>query len=94
MHKLKKGSKVHIAVDTLGHHLALHVTPANAQDRGQVAEFAAEVQDATGDAVSIAFFDQGYTGTAAAEEIAAQGIQLGVVKLARAKRGFVLLPRR
>jgi len=31
--KKKKGSKVHIAVDTLGHLLALHVTPANEQDR-------------------------------------------------------------
>jgi hypothetical protein len=28
-HKRKKGSKVHIAVDTLGHLLALAVTPAN-----------------------------------------------------------------
>ena len=27
--KLKKGSKVHIAVDTLGHLLAVQVTPAN-----------------------------------------------------------------
>ena len=28
-YKRRKGSKVHIAVDTLGHLLALHVTPAN-----------------------------------------------------------------
>ncbi len=34
--KRKKGSKVHMAVDTLGHLLALHVTPANEQDRAQV----------------------------------------------------------
>lgn len=32
----RKGSKVHMAVDTLGHPLALHVTPANEQDRDQV----------------------------------------------------------
>ena len=31
--KRKKGSKLHMAVDTLGHLLALHVTPANADDR-------------------------------------------------------------
>ncbi len=31
--KRKKGSKVHLAVDTLGNLLALHVTPANEQDR-------------------------------------------------------------
>ena len=30
-HKRRKGSKVHIAVDTLGHLLALLVTPANEQ---------------------------------------------------------------
>src|SRR5204862_1332348 len=38
--KRRKGSKVHLAVDTLGHLLALHVTPANEQDRAQVAELA------------------------------------------------------
>ncbi|MDB6171600.1 MAG: transposase [Chthoniobacteraceae bacterium] len=35
--KRRKGSKVHIAVDTLGHLLALKVSPANDQDRAQVA---------------------------------------------------------
>jgi hypothetical protein len=43
-HKSKKGAKVHIAVDTLGHLLAL-VTPADAQEREQVAELAAAVQE-------------------------------------------------
>lgn len=33
-HKRKKGSKVHMAVDTPGHLLALRVTPANEQARG------------------------------------------------------------
>ena len=32
-HKNKKGSKVHAAVDTLGHLLALRVSPANEDDR-------------------------------------------------------------
>src|SRR5918997_871 len=49
--KRRKGSKVHAAVDTLGHLLALHVTPADEQDRAQVAELAAAIQDATGQAV-------------------------------------------
>ena len=40
-----KGNKGHLAVDTLGHLLALHVTPANEQDRAQVAELAAAVQE-------------------------------------------------
>lgn len=92
--KRRKGSTVHLAVDTLGHLLALLVTPANEQDRAQVGELAERVQDATGERVELAFVDQGYTGTPAAEAAAAQGIQLEVVKLPAAKRGFVLLPRR
>jgi hypothetical protein len=37
--KRKKVSKVHTAVDTLGHLLALLVSPADEQDREQVGEF-------------------------------------------------------
>ena len=93
-YKRRKGSKVHIAVDTLGHLLALKVTPANEQDRAQVGELTAAVQEATGENVEVAFVDQGYTGERPAEEAAAHGVRLEVVKLAEAKRGFVLLPRR
>jgi transposase len=93
-HKRRKGSKIHLAVDTLGHLLALKVTPANAQDRAQVADLTAAVQDATGEAVEVAFVDQGYTGAVPAEAAAANGIDLVVVRLPAAKRGFVLLPRR
>jgi len=92
--KRRKGSKVHLAVDTLGHLLALLVTPANAQERAQVGDLAEQVQEATGDAVEVAFVDQGYTGADAAEAASAHGIRLAVVKLPEAKRGFVLLPRR
>lgn len=59
--KRRKGSKVHIAVDTLGHLLALYVTPANEQDRDQVAKLAQSVQEVTGLNVDIAYVDQGYT---------------------------------
>ena len=93
-HKKKNGSKVHIAVDTLGHLLALKVTPANEQDREQVADLAANVQKATDYHVELAFVDQGYTGDEPAKEAAAQCIKLEVVKHKEAKRGFVLLPRR
>jgi hypothetical protein len=91
-YKRRKGSKVHLAVATLGHLLALLVTPANVQDRTQVAALAA-VQEATGEAVEVAFVDQGYTGEQAAEDAAAHGIRLEVVKVPEAKHGFVLLPR-
>ena len=93
-HKRKKGSKTHMAVDTLGHLLALVVTPANEQERAQVAELAAAVQEVRGEHVELAFVDQGYTGEDVAAEAQAHGIQLEVVKLPEAKRGFVLLPRR
>jgi len=92
--KRRKGNKVHLAVDTLGHLLALCVTAANEQDRAQVAELAERVQAETGETVEIAYVDQGYTGENAADAAAEHGIQLEVVKLPEAKRGFVLLPRR
>lgn len=93
-HKRRKGSKVHIAVDTLGHLLAPHVTPANEQERAQVDTLAGAVQAVTGDSVELAYVDQGYTGQDASEVAAGHGISLEVVKLPEAKRGFVLLPRR
>jgi transposase len=92
--KRRKGSKTHLAVDTLGHLLALYVTAADEQDRDHVAQLAQEVQAITGQQVEIAFVDQGYTGDTPAQAAADHGIQLLVVKLPEAKKGFVLLPRR
>src|SRR5258708_11282896 len=92
--KRRKGSKVHAAVDTLGNLLALLVTPANEQDRAQVGELAQAVQEVTGQTVEVAFVDQAYTGDVPEAEAQQHGIQLAVVKLPEAKRGFVLLPRR
>ena len=89
--KRRKGSKVHMAVDTLGHLLSLHVTPANVQDRARVAELVESVQRETDKSIELAYVDQGYTGEVAAESA---GVHLDVVKLPEAKRGFVLLPRR
>lgn len=93
-HKKRKGSKVHAAVDTLGHLLALAVTPANEQDRAQVGQLAQAVQAVVEEPVQVAFVDQGYTGEDPAAAAAQQGIQLQVIKHHEAKRGFVLLPRR
>ncbi len=92
--KRRKGSKVHLAVETLGHLLALHITPADEQDRAQVGELAAAVQEVTDYHVELAFVDQGYTGDEPAQAAQAQGMRLEVIKLPQAKRGFVLLPRR
>jgi hypothetical protein len=57
--KRRKGSKVHAAVDTLGHLLALHVAAANEQDRAQVEKPAREVQRITGDHVELALCRSG-----------------------------------
>jgi transposase len=93
-HKKRTGSKIHAAVDTLGELLVLHVTPANASDRAQVAALAEEVQTVTGQTVELGFVDQGYSGEQTAADAADHGIRLEVIKLEETKRGFVLLPRR
>jgi transposase len=93
-YKKTQGSKIHVAVDTLGHLLAALVTPANEQERAQVEELLQAVQEATGQHVETAFADEGYTGDKPAEAAQKQGIRLEIIKLPEAKKGFVLLPRR
>lgn len=51
-----------MAVDTLGLLLAVHITPANAQERTQLAELACQVQHVTAQTVKLALADQGHTG--------------------------------
>ena len=85
---------MHAAVDTLGHLLALHVSPASEQEREHVGRLAQALQEATGESVELAYADQGYTGERPAKEAQAHGICLEVVKHEETKRGFVLLPRR
>jgi transposase len=93
-YKRRNGSKVHVAVDTLGLLLAVRVTAASEQERAQVFDLAGDVQEATGQTVTLAFVDQGYTGDQPRADAANHGIALEVVKHAGAKKGFVLLPRR
>ena len=56
-HKDKKGSKVHAAVDTLGHLLALRVSPANENDREEVHKLSEEIQQATAENVELAYVE-------------------------------------
>lgn len=79
-------------MDTLGHRLALRVTPADVQDRAQAGALAKAVQTATGDNVELAYVDRGYTGETPAAAVARHGVKLHVVKLSSAKRG-VVIPR-
>ena len=73
--KRKLGSKLHMAVDTLGHLLALHVTPANYDDRAEVGCLAEAIQMATDQIVELANVDQGYTGDRPATADGDQGIR-------------------
>jgi transposase len=82
-----------MGVDTLGHLLALHVTPANEQDRAQVAQLDEQEQDVTDASAEGASVDQGDTGGRARQDAADHGMQLKVVKRPQAKKGFVRLPR-
>ena len=70
------------------------MTAASEQDRKQVKNLARQVQKVTDKSVKLAFVDQGYTGEQAESDAARKGIELMVVKMPQAKRGFVLLPRR
>ncbi|MER3481518.1 MAG: hypothetical protein C4327_13910 [Meiothermus sp.] len=87
-HKRRKGTKVHIGVDTLGQLLALSSTPANEDGRKQV------VAPGRGDSSGHRPVDQGYTGSEAEAAAQEQGIRLEVVKKPGASKGFVLLPKR
>ena len=97
-YKRTNGSKVHIAVDTLGNLLgnllAVVISGAKTQERHQVAHLCAELKEATGGTVELAYVDQGYTGKDAKRAAEAFDVELEVVKHTEAKKGFVLLPRR
>jgi transposase len=70
------------------------MTPDAPQRDYDLRALAEAVQEVTGDHVELAFVDQGYTGDDTAETAKDDGIELEVVKLPEAKRGYVLLSRR
>ena len=63
-------------------------------DPSSTNRLARAVQEATGQSVDLAYVDQGYTGEKPADAAKAHGITLEVVKLPKAKKSFVLLPKR
>jgi len=73
--KRRKGSKTHVAMDTLGNLLALVVTPASEQDRAHAGDLAKQVQEVTDRSVERACVDQGYTGESASTQAEAESIQ-------------------
>jgi hypothetical protein len=92
--KKRNGSKVHVAVDTLGQDRALIVSPAGEQDRTKTGKLVAVVNQVTGGSELVVVADQGYTGEETAPAVAAPGTQVQMVKLPQAKHGVVLVPRR
>ena len=83
-----------MAVYPLGQLIAMTVTFADEQERAQVKALRNAVQEATGETVKLTWADQGYTGEQARQDAQASEIDLQVVKLPEARKGFVLLPRR
>jgi transposase len=64
------------------------------QGQPSAAELARQVQQATGQTVKLAFADLGYTGNTARQAAHDEGVELQIIKLPEAKKGFVLLPCR
>jgi len=80
-HKKRKDAKVHRAVDSLGHLLALKVTAANEPDRAQVEDLTQAVPHATGKCVRLANVDQGYTGEVPGVAAGQHGVKLEILKV-------------
>lgn len=78
----------------MGYPVGVEATPADVGDRYVVARLTQAIQTETDGSVEKAFVDQGYTGQKAAAAASENGVELEVVRLPKAKRGFVLLPRR
>ena len=78
--KCKKGSKLRLAVNMQGHVLTLNMTPANTDTRVEVGYLAQVVRISN--------------GQEAADTAKAHDIELEMVTLPGAKRGFGLLSRR
>ena len=69
----KVAPKIHMAVDTLGHLLALHMISANEQDRAEIGKLCKAVQKETGKSVELAFVEsvalRGWRDVAASRRI-------------------------
>ena len=77
--KKTKGHKRHLAVDTQGNLLALHVHSASVQDRDGALSLLEQAKQAYG-SIRVAFADGGYGGELADTVKEALGIKLSIVK--------------
>ena len=89
-----KGSKIHLAVDTLGNALTMLITPADEQDRAQVFDLCRQLQEVTEGAVDVVLADQGDTGEQAEIDASLHDTELVVIKRPAGQAGFVARPKR
>lgn len=87
------GRKRHLLVDSQGWVWGLVVTPANVQDKAGARLLAAQVAPLAPRLTHL-WADGGFGGAALAQELAASGWTLEVVRPAGAARGFAVLPKR
>ena len=73
-------------MNTLGHLLALRVSPANEDDRQEAEKLSEQIQEATGESVELAYVDHGYAGEKASRAAAEHGIQLQMLASSFSKR--------
>lgn len=90
-----KGSKRHVAVDTLGLPTECQVTPANVQDRDALAPMLGEAHRKS-PFVSMCFVDGGYKGDEA-QRAAFEASRISITVVERSEKrveGFIVLPKR
>ena len=92
--KKKRGTKIHLAVDTLGNVISIIATAADEQDRDQVFDICQKIQEETGGNIDVMIGDQGYTGEQVEIDAALNDIEFVIIKRSDSAKGFVLLPRR
>ena len=90
-HKKVNGRKRHILVDTLGLLVAVHVTPANVQDRDAARPL---LDEAALTSIRHIWADNGYHGDLATWAHQTHSINLKIVPRAPGVKGFHPLPRR
>jgi len=81
-----------MAVDTLCHLLALHLTATSVDDRAEVAKLTDAVQNLTGETFDLIYVDKGYTGEKLADAAKQHGIDCAWSSLPRPRRDLSCCP--
>lgn len=90
----KRRSKFYFAFVGLGQLSARHVTPASERDCAALARLAETAQVSTDDSVTLVYAEQVYAVEIVPRSASVRDVQLQVIRLLMAKRGFALLSKR